>query len=551
LDTKEGEKIDLAVKFLQLANSSTHKISVREAMKLAGFSKTEIDNTTRAKEAAVWRTYQTREKKQPSAIYLPLQEVCFPCDLPLSPSSEVQSSASNDSSLTTSKSVLKTAKIIVPGMKVVRQTSHQANAMAQNASVLRKLRDAAVKEATKAWNEVTQLAEKGELHMTKKEIIQQINNKPQYKGIVQLNERTIRRLLSDGHIGVTPPRRGNPGSIPLVAYKALTDAVILFISIHQASGKHEYIRSELSDIINNVVNSNPEENRRSDKLMSRLQRDFGPEINLGKAEKLEERRVKWTTYDNLKTWGDSVKDIIIDLGFGRHSNPDDNVPGEIYFYEGQREHIINFDETRITLDQTDVQKGGRPSFVFYDPKKLHPGSSTNKSSFSLTLIVGGTTVGETVPPHFQLTTDGQSEELQVWNTSLIRYVHHIRGRFGYGKEKYQPCTFGMNDKGGMNTDEFEEYVKNSLVTLYPDAADKPGRQVLLKADSGPDRKNTNLMAYLHVRGFYFIPGLPNSTHVTQEMELLIGELKSVFYKNLGTLTSGCLIATVLFLLEVI
>jgi hypothetical protein len=75
--------------------------------------------------------------------------------------------------------------------------------------------------------------------MTRKEIIQAINNKPQYKGIVQIHERSICRLISDGHIGVTPPRRGNPGSIPRVAYKALTDAVISFISIHQVSRKHE------------------------------------------------------------------------------------------------------------------------------------------------------------------------------------------------------------------------------------------------------------------------------------------------------------------------
>ena len=487
MDAKQDDKIALAVSFLQLADISTHKISVKEAMKLAGFSKKEIENTTRAKEAAVRRAYQGMLKMQPPKINLPVQEVFVDRNFPISPLSELQSAPSKDSSLTTSKSILKTNKKIVEGMKVVRQTSHQAHVMAQNASILRKLRDAATKEATKSWNEATLLAEKGEPHMTRKEIIQAINNKPQYKGIVQIHERSIRRLISDGHIGVTPPRRGNPGSIPRVAYKALTDAVISFISIHQVSGKHEYSRSELSNIINNVINSNPEEHRRSDKLNARLQRDFGTEIHLGKAEKVEERRVKWTTYDNLKTWGESAKDIIIDLEFGRPSNPEDNVPGEIYFYEGQTERIINFDETRITLDQTDVQKGGRPSFAFFDPKKPRPGSSTNKSSFSLTLIVGGTAAGEMIPPHFQLTTDGQSEELQVWNTSLIRYMHHILGRFGYGEDKYHPCIFGMNDKGGMNTDEFEDYMKNSLVTLFPHAADRPGSRVLHKAD-GVDLK---------------------------------------------------------------
>jgi hypothetical protein len=35
--------------------------------------------------------------------------------------------------------------------------------------------------------------------------------------------------------------------------------------------------------------------------MVRLQKDFGAELNLGKEQKVEERRIKWTTYDNLNT----------------------------------------------------------------------------------------------------------------------------------------------------------------------------------------------------------------------------------------------------------
>jgi hypothetical protein len=113
-----------------------------------------------------------------------------------------------------------------------------------------------------------------------------------------------------------------------------------------------------------------EVNRKGDKLIKRLQRELGPDINLGRAEKVEERRVKWTTFQNLTMWGDSTKEIIIELGFGRLGTPEDNAAGEIYFYDGQLERIVNFDETRITLDQTDVQKGGRPSFIFYNQTSL-------------------------------------------------------------------------------------------------------------------------------------------------------------------------------------
>jgi hypothetical protein len=88
----------------------------------------------------------------------------------------------------------------------------------------------------------------------------------------------------------------------------------------------------------------------------------------------------------------------------------------------------------------------------------------------------------------------------------------------------------MNEKEGMNKWKFEEYIKNIIATLYPDAADVPDEHVLFKADKG--HKSTDLMAYLLVRGFYFIPCLPI------QMELLIWELKSVFHGNLKQLTRG-------------
>jgi hypothetical protein len=43
--------------------------------------------------------------------------------------------------------------------------------------------------------------------------------------------------------------------------------------------------SKLANIANNVINTNPDENRKSDKLMAHLKKDFGHEINLGRAEK--------------------------------------------------------------------------------------------------------------------------------------------------------------------------------------------------------------------------------------------------------------------------
>jgi hypothetical protein len=43
----------------------------------------------------------------------------------------------------------------------------------------------------------------------------------------------------------------------------------------------------------------------------------------------------------------------------------------------------------------------------------------------------------------------------------------------------------MNEKGGMNDEEFERYINNIIIPLFPDMEDMPGKHVLLKVDSGP------------------------------------------------------------------
>ena len=105
---KQDKKIMLAAQFKLLADGSTHSLSVKAAMELAGFEKAEINNSTRAKENAIRRAYNAMKKKQPLSINVPLQDVEINSDVPISPLSGVQSASSFDSTLTTSsKSILK------------------------------------------------------------------------------------------------------------------------------------------------------------------------------------------------------------------------------------------------------------------------------------------------------------------------------------------------------------------------------------------------------------------------------------------------------------
>jgi hypothetical protein len=83
----------------------------------------------------------------------------------------------------------------------------------------------------------------------------------------------------------------------------------------------------------------------------------------------------------------------------------------------------------------------------------------------------------------------------------------------------------VNEKGGMNDDEFVLYLWMAIMPLYPKAAPMRGRWVVLKCDSGPGHMNINLLAELRASGFILFPGVPNTTAVTQETDQNYGPFK--------------------------
>jgi hypothetical protein len=90
----------------------------------------------------------------------------------------------------------------------------------------------------------------------------------------------------------------------------------------------------------------------------------------------------------------------------------------------------------------------------------------------------------------------------------------------------------------MNNEEFQEYIGKNIMRLYPDACDEFGKCVLLEMDSGPGRDNLELIIKLRLREFYLYPSTPNVTHVMQEMDAWLGNLKTVFYPNLHLVTEA-------------
>jgi hypothetical protein len=132
----------------------------------------------------------------------------------------------------------------------------------------------------------------------------------------------------------------------------------------------------------------------------------------------------------------------------------------------------------------------------------------------------------------------QSSERERISANWILNSKQIVAQFGHSERRELPCTFGMNNKGGMNSVELEKYMKGSILPLFPDVEDVPLKRVVVKVDSGPGRMNIEMLADLKVKGVYLVPGVPNTTGKTQETDQNYGSYKTVFRDNLRVLTQA-------------
>ena len=166
--------------------------------------------------------------------------------------------------------------------------------------------------------------------------------------------------------------------------------------------------------------------------------------------------------------------------------------------------------------------------------------SVAKSSIKYTCIFGGTATGEcSIPVHHQLPTLATiAEHKKLWY-DFCQHLKKTRGWFGHDEVRERPCGIGMNEKGGMNDEEFEWYINNTIIPLFPDMEDTTGKRVLLKVDSGPGRNFMSLLVSCKFHGLYLFPGLPNATSVQQETDRNYGLFKKVVSRNLTTLATSC------------
>jgi hypothetical protein len=132
---------------------------------------------------------------------------------------------------------------------------------------------------------------------------------------------------------------------------------------------------------------------------------------------------------------------------------------------------------------------------------------------------------------------------------VAEHMPIIWGKFGKDKVCSWPVTFGQNEKGGMDDEEFEKYLMNLIVPLYPNTKDRPGKRVILKIDSGPGRTNLSLLTKSRLLGFVLYHCVPNKMHITQETNQNYGPFKTHFFRNLEDIVDACLKAKKSLLLQ--
>jgi len=519
-----------------IVSASEKKVGISKAMELVGFSEEERRQMTLYQQVR-------RLAMKVSLVVVPLRAAAVNASDDVSSLTPTSESENNQDSSTNTPSVRRCLLPSTPStdpsssqktVKKSRRTSKdvQREASAKAESKLR--HKVAMKSATRLINANNELPKDDPKKKSINCIVKQTNETFNSN----VSAKTAARYVREGMIGMSPMKRGPVGDLPKIIYEALKVAYATYLKLEQAESKKQSNTKHMSKLVNACVNK-AGFNKTRDDLARKLQKDTANQFEVGKANVVEQRRVMWTTAYNLDMWFSTWKDTLIDLGFAREKEASDgDIEGELVFFSGQLERIGNVDETDGSIDDTTGQRGGRPPMTFFAPEVAGGATAVNKSGYSSTIICGSNAAGEPFPPHFQLKSMAQTDEGQRMSVDWFTNSKNIIAKFGHREPKSLPCTFGMNEKAGMNSVELEKYMRCSILPLYPDIADVKGKRVIMKVDSGPGRMNLEMLADLRLQGLYLVPGVPNTTGKTQETDQNYGPFKGSFRANIRTLSQA-------------
>jgi hypothetical protein len=148
-------------------------------------------------------------------------------------------------------------------------------------------------------------------------------------------------------------------------------------------------------------------------------------------------------------------------------------------------------------------------------------------------IVAG--LEEAVPIHIMFINDAKEESNYAVNAAWILDLPHVTAQFRHDEEKTFAASVTTNEKGRTDGRVLKQVLNHYITQLFPDAADIPGKCVLLQIDGGPGRLDISNLAELISRGVYLFPGVQNMTHITQETDQNYGEFITLLRKYIQQL----------------
>ena len=263
---------------------------------------------------------------------------------------------------------------------------------------------------------------------------------------------TIACYTKHGLVNTSPMKMGPTGLLLAMAYKFLCHAYLSLIPINQMNAcAGDNSRKKMIPMLAKTFNIGTIE---ATGLLNRVVCYTATNINAVKLNCAEDRRIRWTTYQNLDLWFDSWEVFLVDYGFATV-----NTNGELVFDIEMIKRILNLDETCMLLDGGNGNRGGRPTVTYYDVCFPQLGKATSKSALTRTMIGGSNAAGEPIPPHFQFQRSAQTPDAKALRIECIRYMLNVQAAFGHEEVQSFPIPLGLNNKGGMDDVDFFEYLQ--------------------------------------------------------------------------------------------
>jgi hypothetical protein len=283
------KKVESAVRILK----TTTGVKVRQAMILANFSKKDIANDS------IRRTIQRRIEKQHPTNIINFNKSSSPVSLDLS-SSVVLSEPTNPQ----------------PKRKQIRMTASAAQQKRVNDQEAKRHKSDAHKAAVRLYD-----AEKQKPNgMSVRQVYAKIS--AQYEMCPSI--ATITRYANSGLINASPVKMGPVGNISATAYKFLCQAYSSILPIHQMNAcAGENTRKKVIPMLTKVFDIGMVA---AGKLLDRVICDTSETVSAEKLNCVEDRRIHWTTHQNLSLWFDSWETFVVEYGFATI-----NTDGSLHF----------------------------------------------------------------------------------------------------------------------------------------------------------------------------------------------------------------------------